>query len=120
MAVSIAPIGNRALELGVHDRLEKADYRRIVPLVEQRVEEHGGVDLLVHLRGFRGWSPDALWEDLEFDMRHFGDIGRLAIVGEEAGAEWIASLSRPFTGAEVRYFGEDEIAAARRWIGGPG
>jgi len=30
------------------------------------------------MTGFHGWDAGALWEDIKFDIKHFGDIERLA------------------------------------------
>jgi hypothetical protein len=67
-------------------------------------------------------SPDnavtrnSLWEDTQFDMRHFNDIERLALVGETRWQQGMAVFCRPFTTAKVRYFDHSELAKARQWI----
>ena len=35
------------------------------------------------MTGFQGWDAGAAWEDLKFDLKHFGDIERLAMVGDK-------------------------------------
>ena len=54
----------------------------------------------------------ALWEDIKFDMKHHGDIERLAFVGEKAWAAWMAKICRPFTSANIKYFDASEKDAA--------
>jgi hypothetical protein len=31
---------------------------------------------------FKGWTLSAVWADLKFDITHYSDIERLAVVGE--------------------------------------
>jgi hypothetical protein len=49
-------------------------------------------------------------------VAHYNDIARLAVLGSAPSECWKASISKPFTGAEVRYFTEDDIDTAREWV----
>jgi hypothetical protein len=66
---------------------------------------------------FHGWSVGALWEDIEFEARHFRDIERLALIGDK---KWEAGMAccKPFTTATIRYFDRAEAAQARAWVRG--
>jgi hypothetical protein len=57
-----------------------------------------------------------LWEDIKFDVKHFRDIERLALVGEKKWEEGMATFCKPFTTAEVRYFDRAQVDDAREWI----
>ena len=57
-----------------------------------------------------------MWEDIKFDVKHFKDIERLAMVGDKKWEAGMAAFCKPFTTAKVRYFDESEIDAARTWI----
>ena len=85
------------LDVRVSGKLSKADYERFVP-------------------DFRGWELGALWEDIKFDLKHFGDIERLAMVGDKKWEEWMAKFCGPFTKARIRYFDQSEADKARSWI----
>ena len=65
-----------------------------------------------------GWTPAALWEDLKFDVKHYRDVSRFALVGEDWTKNWLATVSEPFTAAEIRYFIERDIEGARDWVRG--
>jgi len=68
------------------------------------------------MREFHGWSLAALWEDIKFDLKHFKDIERLAMVGERKWEKWMATFCRPFTSSEIRYFDQSEADQAQQWI----
>jgi hypothetical protein len=74
------------------------------------------VSLLLNVSAFRGWSAGALWEDLKFDMKHYHDVARLALVAENPDKEWMATLSKPFTAAEVKFFPIVAHETAREWV----
>lgn len=118
MPLTIDTLGPRGLELDIEDKLEKDDYLNFTPLAEARIEEFGNINLLVRLSDFSGWSPAALWQDLKFDARHYSDVDRLALVSEDESDEWMATVSKPFTGASVKHFVVDDLDRARRWVRG--
>jgi hypothetical protein len=68
------------------------------------------------MENFHGWTAGALWEGLKFDIKHFKDIERIAMVGEKAWEKGMATFCKPFITAKSRYFDRAERAAAKDWI----
>lgn len=99
-------------------KLEREDYERFTPVVEEMMNKVGKVNMLVELTDFHGWDVGALWEDIQFDAKHFSDIKRLAIVGEKTWQKGMAAFCKPFTTAEIRYFTPDQLDEARQWLAG--
>jgi hypothetical protein len=99
-------------------KLESLDYERFVPQVENLIEKHGKLDLLLVLEDFHGWTAGALWEDVKFDVKHFNDIRRLAIVGDKMWEKGMAAFCKPFTTAEVRFFPSEQLQSAELWVRG--
>jgi stage II sporulation SpoAA-like protein len=97
-------------------KLSKEDYERFVPELERLIKEQGKIRLLFEMRDFHGWEAVAVWEDIKFDLKHFADIERLALVGEKKWEEWMAKFCRPFTTAEIRYFDQSQADEAQGWI----
>lgn len=116
MSAAIRNVGPDGLEINVEGKLKAEDYRLFKELADQRIDRFGQVNLLVVITGFAGWTPAALWQDIKFDVAHYGDVGRLAIVGSVPINHWMATLSKPFTSAMVEYYSIAEIEAAREWI----
>ena len=110
--------GGKALEVHVSGKLTDEDYRRFVPRFERAVARQGKIRVLFEMNQFHGWDARALWDDLKFDLKHFRDIERLAMVGEKQWQKWMASFCKPFTTATIRYFDHDGIDAARTWLSG--
>lgn len=109
--------GGQVLEAHLEGTLVTDDYARFVPEFERLLEQHGKLRVLVVMHDFHGWKIGALWEDIKFDVKHFRDIERIAIVGEKKWQQWMSAFCRPFTTAKVRYFDFDQVEAARKWIG---
>jgi SpoIIAA-like len=116
MRLQLQKAEGRILKIVVSGKLKKSDYASFIPETEQRIQQYGRICLLVELHDFHGWEADALWEDVKFDVKHFNDIERIAVVGETTWHEWMTVLFCPFTGATVRYFEADQADQAHAWI----
>jgi len=111
-------VDGKVLEVHLTGKLTEEDYAQFVPKVEELIQRHGKISMLVRMRDFHGWDASALWEDIKFDVRHFADIERLALVGEKPWQKGMAVFCKPFTTAEVRYYEPDEEDRARAWVQG--
>jgi hypothetical protein len=105
------------LLLGLHGKLEHADYEKLVPQLETWLAEHGSIRCLVDMVDFHGFEARAIWDELRFDVRHAADIERCAVLGNRRWEAWMTQLSKAlFRSAEVRYFNEGEREAALEWL----
>ena len=104
------------LRVKVSDKLTSRDYERFLPELEHLIARHGKIRVLFDMHDFHGWQASALWQDVKFDLKHFKDIERLAMVGEKRWEKWMAAFCRPFTTAKIRYFDRHEAADADEWV----
>ena len=105
-------------EVRLSGRLEKSDYEQFVPFMERQFENAPGgkIRLLCVMEDFEGWTAGGMWEDLKWDVKHFNDIEKLAMVGEAKWQEAMSDFCKPFTTAEIRYFELANIGEAREWL----
>jgi hypothetical protein len=106
----------KMLEVQVSGKIAHEDYQHLVPKFEESVKAHGKVRMLFEMVDFHGWEAVALWDDIKFDLKHFADIERLAMVGDRAWEKGMATFCKPFTKATIRYFDHSEIEKARQWL----
>lgn len=111
--------GGRVLEVAVSGTLSHRDYALFVPAFERLVAQHGKIRVLFEMTNFHGWDAAALWDDIKFDLKHFSDIERLALVGDRRWEQWMAGFCRPFTTATIQYFDASRIGDARTWLNAP-
>ena len=109
--VEETPVG-KIVTLTIKEKLRKKDYEEFVPQLEQLMQSGDKIRLVVELHNFQGWTMGALWEDTKFAARHFSDIERLAVVGDARWEKGVTLFLKPFTKAQVRYFGSDNIGQA--------
>ena len=108
--------GGKVLVVHVDGKLATTDYAHFVPEFERLVRQHGKLRVLFDMDGFHGWEAGALWADIKFDMKHFADIERLAMVGEAKWQHGMATFCKPFTKATIRYFDHPQAAEAGKWL----
>jgi hypothetical protein len=104
------------LAIQVSGRLTKADYVYFAPEFERLIQLNGKLRLLFDLAGFQGWEGSALWECIKFDVKHFADIERIAMIGDSRWEHGMAVFCKPFTKATVQYFTHAKIAGAWNWL----
>ena len=97
-------------------KLHDEDYKKFVPLVDAEISKEGKVNLLAQFHDFHGWDAKALWDDIKFSTTHCTKIQRVALVGDKAWENWMASVCKPFTLAKVRYFDTADIESAKTWL----
>jgi len=106
----------KVLVVHLSGKIARSDYVHLGPEVNRLIEKHGKVRVLMDMKDFHGWTLGALWQDVKFDMKHYKDIERVAMVGEKSWEKWMAKVCRPFTTAEVRYFDQSQAEQAKAWI----
>jgi hypothetical protein len=107
----------KLLIVHVSGKLAASDYNQFAPEFERLVLKHGKLRVLFDMASFSGWGIGALWEDVKFDLKHSGDIERIAMVGDKKWEEGMATFCKPFTVAKIKYFDRADSVAARSWIG---
>jgi hypothetical protein len=108
--------GRTLLEVRVTGKVTRKDYEGFVPIMEQRIKEQGKLRILVIKHELQGWDAGALWEDLKFDLRHFNDIERLAIIGGAGWQRGVVAFYQTFITSRIRYFNQNEVDKAREWL----
>lgn len=109
----------RVVRAAVSGQLVESDMHRLEPQLDELLDHHASVRMLIQLSGFTGWSPGAAWEDARLAIRHYSDLDRIALVGDRRWEQWLARLARPFTTAEVRFFEPFDSEKALAWITEP-
>jgi hypothetical protein len=106
----------KVLEAQISGKLVHDDYKRLSPEFEKLLKEHGKISVLFEMVDFHGWETAALWDDIRFDVKHYDDIERLAMVGDRKWEEGMSQFCGVFTTAKIRYFDRSQKNEARKWL----
>ncbi|GAA0893688.1 hypothetical protein GCM10009122_33670 [Fulvivirga kasyanovii] len=107
---------DNTVAINMSGELTAKDYGPVVNLLEDKIREHGKINLYCEIGELEEVEPGAIWKDLKFDAKHFNDFERVAMVGDKQWLEWGAKFAKPFTSAEVKYFDMSEKAEAMQWV----
>ena len=109
-------LDNHVVTFHASGKLTKQDYHHFTRIVDRLIKEHGFIRIIFEMRAFNGWKPDAIWEDIKLNIRHFCHIERLAMVGNKQWERGMHLFCKPFTAAKIRHFEEYEAGKAQKWI----
>ena len=98
------------------DTLTVEDMRKVLPVIEQKIDKYGKAKWYFEMNNFKGWEMKAFWDDIKFDLRHANDYERVAIVGEKKWQEWMTQIMKPFTDSDIRYYDIAEREDAKAWL----
>ena len=117
MPLTIVESTGPVLEVRASGTLGQADYVPFEDAFNARRRRHGTLRVLWEMVDFHGWDAGGLWGDAKWDLKHFADVDRFAMVGEQEWEKNLTELAKPFTAAKVRYFHVSQLEEARRWVG---
>lgn len=101
----------------ISQALTKEDYETLVPIWEEAIQKYGKIRMLWQMDDFKGWSPEALVEDLKFDFQHNQQVERLAIVGQSWWESWMTNVTDLiFPKTDARYFDASQLQEAWDWV----
>lgn len=106
----------KLLVIHASSELTKEDCQHFVPEFDRVVEDHGKMRVLFEIHDFHGWKPRSVWEDTKFDVRHFSDIERIALVGDKRWQRCMSKFCSSFTGPEIPCFDRLAEPAAETWL----
>ncbi len=92
--------GGKILVVHANGKLTKSDYENFMPEVDR-------LSRLGSRRSVGGHQARC---------RNFGDIERLAIVGDKQWPEYLTLFAKPFTQAAIHYSDQADTAEARQWL----
>lgn len=97
-------------------RLTDADYKSFLPKIEQQIDEHGKIRLLVDMEDFDGWDLYAAWDDFTFGMTHWHHYEKMALVGDRDWEKMVAQIGNLLMRGDVRFFELRDRDAAWNWV----
>lgn len=106
----------RILHVSISGSLTAEDYAPFVAEAEGLIGVWGNLRLLIELHEIDGFSLGAAWEDLKFDLKHFGDIEKLAVIGEKQWHVWMTEICKPFISGQTRFFSRSHADEAHTWL----
>ncbi len=104
------------IAFNVKGKVEKTDYDKLTPLLENTEREFDTRKLYVEIENIEGIEPAALWEDFKVYFLHVKNFKKIAVVGQSGVIDKVTNLTKPFVSGEIKFFETGESVIARDWI----
>jgi len=95
--------------------LTEDDHDALASALKDAMESHTTTRTLFELEDVEGWEPEALWEDLSFDIRHVQTLDKVMVVGD-LWDPWMDKMELIFPTSRIDTSGDREDALA--WLRG--
>lgn len=103
------------LEVKIDGKLTKQDIDKFETHYKEAKTEDQKVSLLLEVERIN-YSLDGLFEDMKFDMKHWNDFDKIAVVSDKKSIELGSKLPNLLPNLEVEHFSLSEKNQARNWL----
>ena len=102
----------------VSGKVTAEDYDQLIPRLDEAIEAHGTIHLLVVLGDFEGWDGlDTAKTDYEFGTHQYRMVERCAFVSDKNWHKWMVKFMDPFTRrTEEKFFEPEQLSEAWEWV----
>lgn len=106
------------LSLEPEGPLTSDDFEQVAEAVDAYLEAHEKLHgILIHAHKFPGWKNfTSMLDHLRFVRDHHRRVERVAVVSDSTFLTYLPSFAKHFVSAEVKHFGESELAEAHDWL----
>ena len=111
-------VPDRVAAFRVSGDVTAADYENVlIPLVQKKFATHNKIGVLYHADAeFKGFTSGAIWDDAKTGIKHLTGWERIAVVSDVSWLRNAVVAMKWMIPTPVRLFGNDELAAAKRWV----
>jgi len=110
---------NGVIGIRISGKLTSGDVQSLRPFLEEKVDRHEQIRLLILMDDWHGWNGlSALWDDLKMDLSLNRHVTRIAMVGGRIWVKVVSGVTGVFADGDVRYFDRRRLEHAWSWIDG--
>lgn len=98
-------------------QVTREEYLAIGSQVEEAIEQFGApLCLLIEVKELEDMPPLTMWEDLKFSVKHWGEVGHLALVGSSEDLKHWPGFGSRLISTKIKHFQTDELHQAWQWL----
>ena len=113
--INIETKGNKIYTITA-GKLDKVDYEKMLPLVKEKTKKYNAIHWYFQMKDFKGWTANAFWCDMNFDLGNAAKSNKLVIVGDKKWQVRMTEIMKFFIRKEIRCFDEAEGNNAKEWV----
>ena len=101
----------------ISGEITAADYDALLPKLDEAIEAHGKINLLVLMEDFDFKGFDAAKKDFQFGTHQYRQVEKAAFVTDKKWLEWSVKIMDPFTRrTKEQNFEPDQLEEAWAWV----
>jgi len=104
----------RVVELTVSGKITHADFEELVPRLEAELAR-GPLSIVEVIDSFEGFDARTIWDGMKFDLAHWSEFRRVAVVSDMTWYSPFLRLTDTLTHLQVKEFKRDQLEEARAW-----
>jgi hypothetical protein len=104
----------------VSEKVSGEDYEVMLSKVDEAIEAHGKINMLVLIQDFQGPADlDAAKADFKFGTGQYRQVERCAFVSDKNWHKWVVKVMDPFTRrTQEEFFEPSQLQEAWAWACG--
>ncbi len=108
--------GNNLVAIRIEGKINKRDYNDLLPVIEQKRNEHSHISMYLEFYNIQGVTPKAALDDIMTYFKYVADFDKIAVIGEDNWGNLLQSTSNEFYSANIRFFNLDRKQEAKSWL----
>lgn len=119
MTATVTVREDNVLGFLLEGKLTEEDYTELlIPTLQEEIDQHREVRVLIQVKDFGGWTAGGAWEDLKNwpMLRH---LDKMAFVSDDSWDEvltWMFKVFAGLTGMDTRFFRKERLEEAWGWV----
>jgi len=104
------------IELKAAGTIDKEDYDAVLPKLNEAIDRHGKLRVLIDATDLQNISPTAAVQDLDWDIKHRNDIEKCAAIVDSKFTEFAIKTGRLIYDGDIQTFEPGQEDRARQWL----
>jgi hypothetical protein len=102
------------LEVTINEKVTLKDIQTAWKRIDSKSPQH--VNVLIHIKKFKGLEFKALIEDISSFLKHHSKIGKVAVVADGSLFKLAPPIMKKIFNTNLTHYETKEIAKAKKWI----
>lgn len=102
------------LEVTINEKITLKDIQTAWKRVDSK--NSNKVNVLIHIKKFKGLELKALVEDINSFLKHHSKIGKVAIVSDGSVLKFAPVIMKKFFSTNLSHYETKDLAKAKKWI----
>ncbi len=87
-----------------------------LPKLEEMIEKHGEIRVLVHYKDFKGWETEAAQQDMFFSAALGKKMTKIALVNPPKTEVFQRTMKKDLINGELKFFNDEDLENAIKWV----